>query len=177
MSRSVTAAAGGAILLLCPLVVNAQTCPTTLTPLTNWYQTSPAFSGINQLRMVLTLRNDETGNFTFNAGNTFDAWSVPTGDPPFVVNAEPVGTVTPGSTFRYDLTFDLSGVPTATALAFRPYDGFSYGTLTPTQASLVSVEMTCVAAAAPTVPDLGLWGLVALAAAVVAVAVWRLRAG
>jgi hypothetical protein len=175
MPRSFAAAAGAVVLLLFPLVANAQVCPTTLTPGLNWFETSPPFFGISELRMVLTLRNEETVDFLFVAGDTFQMWGVPTGDPPVVVNAEPVGVVTPGATFTYDLTFDLSGVPTATALAFRPYDSFAFGILDPTQASLVSVELTCGAPAV--VPDLGRWGLVVLVTAIVAAAVWRLRNG
>ncbi len=176
MSRSFAAAAGAVILLLCPLVANAQRCPTTLTPLTEWYETSPPFVGVTQLRMVVTLRNAMTADFFFVAGDTFDAWSEPTGDPPVVVNSEPVGTVTPGSTFTYDLTFDFSGLPTATALVFRPHESGVYGTLAPDRMSVVSVELTC-SAAATGVPYLGRWGLVVLAAALVAAAVWRLRSG
>ena len=172
MSRPFAAAAGAVMLLLCPLAANAQ-CPTTLTPLTEWYETSPSFFGISELRMVVTLRNEMSAPFVFVAGDTFQWWSEPTGDPPVVVNAEPVGSVVPGATFTYDLTFDLSGVPTATALAFRPHEAGVFGTLAPDRMSVVRVEFTCVGAS--TVPALGHWGLVVLITAIVAAAVWRLR--
>jgi len=58
--------------------------------LTEWYETSPPFTGVRQLRMVIRLSNAMTEDFFFVAGDTFQSWSEPTGDPPVVVNAEPV---------------------------------------------------------------------------------------
>jgi hypothetical protein len=174
MSKPLHAAIGAVVLLLCPLVATAQRCPTTLTPLINRYETSPPFTGLSQLRMAVTFRNETTDTLVFVPGDTFQWWGEPTGDPPVVINSEPVGSVAPGATFSYDLTFDLSGLSTTTALAFRVEESSVQGVLDPDEASVVSAEFTCSGTG---VPDLGRFGLMVLAMAIVAAAVWRLRAG
>lgn len=132
------------------LPAHAQTstdCPI-FTTTTDWYETSPqtVLSTLGQIQLIFTLRNDTGSNFVLNG--TFDMWSEPNviNPPtfPVVVNSSASGTITPGSTFSYDLTIDLSGLPaTEVTLAIRPFEFSSLGLIRPDIASIVSSTSTC----------------------------------
>jgi len=134
------------------LPAHAQTSTSSICPVFEitqfWYETSPqaVLSGFGQIRLVLTLQNDTVSNFELDG--TIQIWTSPSiiGPPalPVVVNSPPVGTFVPGSTFTYDITVDLSGLPgTEVALALRGIDTNLFGRIRPNIASIVSSTSTC----------------------------------
>ncbi|MCL4251884.1 MAG: hypothetical protein KJ065_27275 [Anaerolineae bacterium] len=123
------------------------TCPETLVlgPTNHWFETYPPFAWVSEIRMVLVLRNEDPfgRELTFSE-DTFQLWSVPSGIvPPVVITDEPSGVVPFDSLFTYDLTIDVSSLPSADdVLAFRP-KSYTSGTMPPSWAPVVEVAFTC----------------------------------
>lgn len=108
---------------------------------------STVLRDLGQIRVQTTFRNIHATNNMQFAGN-FQLTTTPGGTAPptlpVTVNSAPAGIVPPGSTFTYDLTIDLSGLPaTDTNILFRPVDENLFGTIGPLHAEIVSSTSTC----------------------------------
>ncbi len=134
-------------------------CPGDLVlgPTDSWYETDIPFSGIDEIHMVVVLSNEDAHSRDLQfSGQTFQLWSVPRSKvassavatpiiehPPIVVNDEPSGVVPHQSRFLYDLTIDVSGLPSEDpVLGFRPVSRTS-GTMRPRAAPVIEVTITC----------------------------------
>ncbi len=176
MIRFALRAGPWAVCVLLAQPAAAQTCPETLTALSNWYEASPGFAGVGTIRMTATFTNEAGANMEFTPGNTFQIWSVPSVlDIPTVVVSEPSGTVAPDGDVFYDLILDVSGLPASeTTFAFRQVDSNMFGTMAPGIIPLQSVSFVCTLAV-PTSPPWSL-GLLVFGLGVISVLLLR-RAG
>lgn len=118
-----------------------------LITLTNWWVTSPdtPLGNAGTIRIVAEFLNVAGGDFEFTQPSPrFQLWTDPSNiTPPFVVNAEPTGKVSPGATYTYDLTVDVSDVPFGERhLALRPAENGAFGNLGPRRGQLVSATVT-----------------------------------
>ncbi|HSM69064.1 MAG TPA: hypothetical protein VK830_05060 [Xanthomonadales bacterium] len=170
-------------LLLVSAAVPAQlaepSCPTGLEALTNWFETTPALTGVSEVRMQLTFQNDTGSELSFSANpeDTLQIWTTPSllTPAPLVFDSAPSGAVAAGATFSYDLTAGI--LPTEDGFGIRPVDNNLFGTLAPDQVSVVSAQFQCEAAAGPTsipVPAMSVWALFTLMTLLLVVSARRL---
>lgn len=110
-----------------------------------WYVTSPDadLASFDAVRIVVVLENGTGADTTFTGDEDPQIWSTPSEvDAPVTFQVEPAGTFAPGALFAYDLTVDVSGLPSGmTGLAFRPYSPAN-GTMRPSEAVLVAASVT-----------------------------------
>lgn len=112
-----------------------------------WYETS-AFAHVQQIRMLAMFSNqDPLGRSIEFDGFTFQLWSLPSfvspQTLPVVVHGEPEGWIGLGGHFTYDLTVDVSLLPSVdNRLAFRAVNRIS-GVVMPDRMALVSAEFFC----------------------------------
>ena len=119
-------------------------------PATLWFTTAPDvdLSPYSSAVIHVTFSNDHASDsFLFDAPPQFQIWSVPGGHDfmgaaEVTANVEPSGTVAPGGMFSYELTVDLTGMPSGQrAIAFRPKDT-NFGTIGPDNAGVVASDVT-----------------------------------
>jgi hypothetical protein len=121
-----------------------------MTAATNWFVTSPDvdLSMFSSAHILVTYTSDVADDCVFNSSPQFQLWSDPDvydfpAEGAVTINAEPTGTVSPGNTFSYDLTLDLTNLPANQVhIAMRPNEDNLFGNLGPAKASVFSSEVT-----------------------------------
>ncbi len=127
------------------------TTPTTyeLSAGPGWFVTSPDvdLSKFSSVSIVVTFKSNAATDFTFSTSPQFQLWTHPdvydlTQPGTVTINDEPSGQASPGSTFMYDLTVDLTNIPpNQVHIALRPTEDTTYGTLGTSKISVSSSEV------------------------------------
>lgn len=123
----------------------AQDCPDELLTLTNWFASSPEFSGAGDISMVATFTNISGESFEFEGDEVVQMWTTPSifEFVPIEYNARPTGTVLNGQTLTYDLTIHAGAfLPSESGFAFRGNEP-TRGNLGPASIQLESATFSC----------------------------------
>lgn len=145
----------GTVLLLAACAKPAPT-PTpelTLEDAAAWWETTPVvtLNEYSSLRMQMTFKNTSGVTLRFLGSTHPDGpagelqfWTTPgLANPAAVLAAFPEGEYAPDTTFGWDVTFDLTGLPdTDDGFGIRPIESNLVGTVFPGQAELVDATGT-----------------------------------
>ena len=128
------------------------TTPTSykITATTNWFVTSPDvdLSKFSSAHIVVTYTSNVPDDCVFNSSPQFQLWSDPDvydfpSEGAVTINSEPASTVSPGDTFSYDLTLDLTNLPPGQDhIGMRPKENNLYGNLGPPRSTVFSSDVT-----------------------------------